>query len=62
VIEKDQEEADPFNVGSQAEADRLKARLGGQHQARVYEATSKFDAMELHRQLLIRVARGHDSR
>ncbi len=61
VIEKDQEEGDPFNVGSLTEAERLKARLGGQHQARVYEAASKFEAWELHRQFLIRVARGHDA-
>lgn len=61
VIEKDQEEADPFKVSTQEEAERLKDRLGGQHQARIYEAASKFEAWELHRQFLIRVARGHDA-
>lgn len=59
VIEKNQGESDPFNVSSEVEADRLKARLGGQHQARVYQAVSKFEAWELHWQFLIRVTRGH---
>jgi transcriptional regulator with XRE-family HTH domain len=58
VIEKDQEEGDPFRTDTQAEADRLKARLG---QAKVYQAASKFEAWELHRQFLIRVARGYDA-
>ncbi len=58
VIEKDQEEGDPFNVGSQAEAERLKAWLG---LARIYQSATKFEALELHRQFLIRVARGHEA-
>ncbi len=61
VIEKDRDDDDPFSVATQTEAERLKARLGGQHQARVYQAASKSEARELHRQFLIRVARGHDA-
>ncbi len=58
MIEKDQEEADPFRLDTAAEAERLKARLG---QTRVYEAAGKAEARELHRAFLIRVARGHDA-
>ncbi len=61
VIEKDQGEADPFNVSSQAEAERLKDRLGGQHQARVYQAATRFEAWDLHRQFMIRIIRGYDA-
>lgn len=51
-------EGDAFGPFVQAEAERLKGKLG---QARVYEAESKNEARELHRAFLIRVVRGHDT-
>jgi transcriptional regulator with XRE-family HTH domain len=52
------EDSDAFGPFIQAEADRLKGKLG---KARVYEAGSRFEAQELHRKFLIRVIRGHDA-
>lgn len=60
VYEKDQNESDPFRLDTQAQAERLKDKLGGQHQARIYEAASRSDANKQHIQFLIRVTRGHD--
>jgi len=60
LIEKDQED-DLFRTDNQDEAERLKVRLGGQQHARVYQAVTKFEAQEQHRQFLIRVIRGHDA-
>jgi transcriptional regulator with XRE-family HTH domain len=51
-------EGDAFGPFVEVEAERLKGKLG---QARVYEAANKAEARELHRQFLIRVARGHDA-
>jgi transcriptional regulator with XRE-family HTH domain len=53
-------EGDAFGPFEQAEADKLKGKLGGQHQARVYQAATRAEAREQHRAFLIRVARGHD--
>jgi transcriptional regulator with XRE-family HTH domain len=61
VFEKDQEESEPFRLDTEAQAERLKDRLGGQHQARVYEAASRSEASHQHIQFLIRVTRGHDA-
>ncbi len=58
VIDQDGDAFGPFIL---AEAERLRGKLGGQHQARVYEGTSRAEANEQHRQFLIRVARGHDA-
>ncbi len=55
------DEGDVWGPFSQVDAERLKVKLGGQHQARVYEAASKAEARELHRAFLTRVARGHDA-
>ncbi len=49
------EDGDVWGPFIKAEADKLKEKLG---RARVYEAASKNDARELHRQFLTRVARG----
>jgi hypothetical protein len=45
-------EGDAFGPFILEEADKLKGKLGGQHQARVYEAASKAEAREQHRQFL----------
>jgi hypothetical protein len=58
IIDQD---GDAFGPFIQTEAERLRVKLGGQHQARVYEGTSRAEANEQHRQFLIRVARGHDA-
>jgi hypothetical protein len=43
------------------QAYHLQEKLGGSHRTRVYKAEKKVEAWELHRQFLIKVARGHDA-
>jgi transcriptional regulator with XRE-family HTH domain len=54
-------EGDAFGPFVLADAERLQGKLGGWHKARVYKAGSKAEAREMHRQFLIKVARGHDA-
>lgn len=56
----DQEGDIIFGPFRQSDAERLQEKLGGHHQARVYEATSRSEASKQHNQFLIKVARGHD--
>lgn len=57
-IFENQENSDPFKLDTLSQARRLQEKLGGLHQARVYEATSRRDANEQHTEFLREVARG----
>jgi transcriptional regulator with XRE-family HTH domain len=60
-IFENQENSDPFKLDTLSQARRLQEKLGGLHQARVYEATSRRDANEQHTEFLREVARGRSA-
>jgi transcriptional regulator with XRE-family HTH domain len=61
VIENspDPDQVEPFRLDTREEAERLAARLGP-GQARIYEAESKTQVWQLHRNFLVRVNRGQE--
>ncbi len=59
IIENDPDQVEPFRLYSRDEAERLKERLGP-GRARVYEAESKTQVWQLHRNFLVRVNRGQE--